>query len=218
MHQPLKAIHWIAILTILGILTACSPVIVKTATLRPTSTQEPTMTELPAATLEPEVTEAPAEVPITTTVELTSTSSVTGALTSPTSIISPTLSLSNQPAAAAADQYLYIGQNIPDNTQVSPGATLHIVWTVKNVGKTEWNTSYLLRYFSGPKAAKEIYTFTKKVPPQSQLDLSLTLVAPQVPGTYNTWWKLTNDKSQNFGDVNFVFVVTNNPSQNTPQP
>ncbi|MGE5223513.1 MAG: NBR1-Ig-like domain-containing protein [Omnitrophica WOR_2 bacterium] len=218
MHLLIKAIRWIAALSSLSLITACSPVLVTTATLQPTSTQALATTEPPAATLAPEATEAPAEVPISTTVGISSTLSVTATLVSPTSVLTPTLSLSNQPAGAVEDKYLYVGQNIPDNTQVAPGATLNIIWTVKNVGKTEWNTSYVLRYFSGPKPAKTLYNFPRKIAPEQQLELNLSLVAPQVPGTYNTWWKLTNDKSQNFGDVNFVFIVTNSAATNTPAP
>ena len=121
-------------------------------------------------------------------------------------------------SAAPADRYQYVTQNLPDSYQVRPGAPMTISWTVKNVGTTAWSTNYLLKYFAGVKAAEDSIPLGKEVAPGGEVTVSVKLTAPSVEGKYNTWWKLANAQSQNFGDVDFTFIVTSTPGKITPTP
>jgi hypothetical protein len=76
----------------------------------------------------------------------------------------------------------------------------------------------MLRYFSGIKSEKDSVNFLKAVPAGQTTTLSVSIVAPTAPGSYTTWWKLTNPQLQNFGDVDFTFTVTNTPSAATSTP
>lgn len=111
-----------------------------------------------------------------------------------------------------ADKYQYVSQTVADKIQVRPGATITVTWTVKNAGTAAWSTDYIFRYFSGVKAAKDFYNFSKIVAPEKTLDFTVSVVAPNEPGDYETWWKLTNAAGQNFGDINLLFTVTNTPN------
>jgi hypothetical protein len=210
------------------------------ATPTPTETLAPTETSEPTETLAPVETELPPTEALTETpavMDQTATSSDQTLQTPPAaSTVDPAAgAASSTPAAPAtgttpaapaagagsssvADKETYIGQNLFDNIQVRPGATLTIQWSVKNSGTTGWTSAYTLRYFSGIKADKDYYNFLKAVPAGQTTTFTITIVAPTTLGTYNTWWKLTNPESQNFGDVDFTFIVTDNPQKFTVTP
>jgi hypothetical protein len=97
--------------------------------------------------------------------------------------------------------------------KVSPGAVLTITWAIKNVGTIGWTPDYTIRYFSGINAAKDFYPFPKTVPANAVVNLSVTINAPKAVGKYATWWKLTNPQGQNFGDVDFSFEVSTDPTK-----
>ncbi len=185
-----------------------------TATARPTKTKPaPTATRTP----KPVATDAAQATQIVPpAIEITATVAVSATATTASNAVQPTSG-----AAEHGDKYEYVTQNLADNYQVKPGTPMTIVWTVKNAGTVAWGTDYLLRFFSGPTPEKQVYNFPKTVKPGEQVQLSVPIVAPMDPGTYNFWWKLTNNQNQNFGDVNFVFIVTNTPGAgptNTPNP
>ncbi len=207
-----KTMAWLTILGLLALLTACGPKATPTPTEAPTQEAPPTFepTFTPLATL------PPLDVPPTSAVPT---------LTAPPDALTPTaaFTLSAPPSGStgsAADKYKYVSQSLPDGTQVLPGTKFSISWVVTNAGDTTWTTSYVLRFFSGPTpGATTDYNFTKQVAPGQSATLTAKIVAPQDLGDYNSWWKLTNDQGQNFGDVNFLFTVTNSPgSARTPTP
>lgn len=210
--QPLRKI--VGILPILSLalaLAACGPKVTPTPTAEPT--QEPTAT----ATLPPTETSAPTQAPEATTPADATAAPDAGVSLTLTPAAGVTLPAPPAGGSGAADVYQYVSQNVPDGIEVRPGASLNISWVVKNAGETTWTTGYALRYFSGPQGASDSYPFTKSVAPGQTLTLTLTLTAPQELGDYNTWWKLTNEQQQNFGDVNLQFTVTNTPGA-APKP
>ena len=106
-------------------------------------------------------------------------------------------------------QYQVVGQNIADNTKVLPDQLVTITWAIKNIGTVGWTSQYSIRYFSGVVGKQNIYYFPPTVAVGKVANISAIIVAPTNPGNYNSWWKLTNEKGQNFGDIDFSFVVGN---------
>jgi hypothetical protein len=119
----------------------------------------------------------------------------------------------NPPPAAgkAMEKYTYLGPDIPDRTQFLPNRQVTITWTVKNTGTTGWTKAFTLRYFAGPKPNRDAYSFTKDVPVNDTINFVVTFTTPAAPGDYDLWFKLTNAANQNFGDLDLVFTVSNNP-------
>lgn len=213
----------LAILVVL-IASACGPGKLAESPQEPNPTQadasptpKPTRTRIPTSTPEPISTPEPT-LAFTSTLPAETTPLITATLATTATLPTVPPVQATSPAASILDKCEYVSQNVADNTQVTPGETLDIIWTVKNTGKTEWGTDYSLRFFVGPKPPKILYNFPNKVPPGKTLDLVVSLVTPSSPGTYNSWWKLANSKNQNFCDVNFIFIVTNTPVTNTPEP
>ena len=186
----------------------------------PTPTVEPTVIESPTETMEPIVTET--ETPMVT--ETLETTVVPGADTNQGQSTPPAGTTPNapantggQPASSAPDKYQYVTQNLPDSYQVRPNVSVTITWTVKNIGTTAWDKNYSLRFFAGPDVKNTYIPFIKTVAANAATELSATFTTPAQPGNYELWFKLANAQSQNFGDVNFIFTVTNTPN-NTIKP
>jgi hypothetical protein len=213
----------LTILILLVSLTACANSATPTPSATPipdtetpvpaTETQVPTETPIPSTEIPSQLIPTQDTTIPQATVQATSDIAVATSLT-------PVVNSALPASSGAADKYQYIGQNIADKSQVKPGATITIQWSVKNTGTTAWTTDYSLRYFSGVKAEETIYNLQKAVPAGQTTTLTVTLIAPSTLGDYNTWYKLTNKEGQNFGDVDFTFTVSNTPQKvvSTPTP
>jgi hypothetical protein len=125
----------------------------------------------------------------------------------PTAAATPTIN------ASVADKAQYVSQVPADGSQVVSGAKIKMVWTVKNVGKTTWKTTYLLRFFAGnPLGGPAAVNLPKEVKPDEQVDVSVDLVAPAAVGEANTIWVLTNDAGMNFQPLTLTIIVAAGPS------
>ncbi len=215
LKKPLRA----GLLTVLFLsLTACANATPTASLATPTAEVQPTETALPA-------TETPIPAPTAMPATPTGAPAAPDSNNPPAAITPLTTPLANgQPAGQAqaggppADKYAFLGQSLPDKLQVRPGTTLTITWTIKNNGTAGWTKEYRMRYFSGIQAKADTYNFSKDVPANGTIDLTVTILAPSAYGDYGTWWKLTNAQGQNFGDVDFSFTVTDNPSRSTSTP
>ncbi len=215
--KPYKLIGTILLIATLLPLAACSP----KAAATPTNTPEPSVaTEAPTETLEPFPTSEPTSAEQATSApEATSEAGTTPAATDQAAGTSGEATPTTAPAApagggasgTAADKYQYVTQNLPDGYQVRPNISVTISWTVKNIGTTAWDTNYSLRFFAGPKVKNTYVAFPKAVSANTSTILSVTFTTPAEPGDYDLWYKMTNALSQNFGDVDFKFTVTNTP-------
>jgi len=175
----------------------------------------------PAATQTPPIPTATVAPPTATPQPPTATAgaippTATGGAPQPSATSAP--QVNNPPANDAQDKYQYLGQSIPDHTQFLPNVAETITWTIKNTGTTGWTTAYMMRYFSGPKADQDVYTFTKDVPVDQTINLIVTFTTPSDSGTYDMWFKLTNSQGQNFGDLDLVYTVSSSPSKGTSTP
>jgi hypothetical protein len=197
-------------------------VLILSACGSPTPLATPTLTEVPALaatqTPRPSPTPFPSRTPTLTAPE--GTAEATPGVAQTAGAAPTQLAATNPPAAGgtAQDEYKYLGQSIPDRSQFLPNRVVTITWTVKNSGTNGWTKDYVLRYFSGPKPAKEAYNFTKDVPVNDTINFTVTFTTPADPGDYDIWFKLTNNAGQNFGDLDLVFTVSNSPASATSTP
>ncbi len=220
MLKTRQFLSMMALALILVLQTACgsNTPVAPTLTIEPSLTRAPSKTPRPSATPTVRPSETPAPQANSTSTTITNTLQTPEVTLSLATAALPTQPAATIPAGAVEDKALYVGQNLADNSYIKPGTNVTIIWTIKNVGKTTWNTKYLLRYFFGPKGAKDSYPFPKDVAPNASVELKVDFTAPSQPGSYNTWWKLTNEYGQNFSDVNFTFVVSNDTKNVTATP
>jgi hypothetical protein len=90
---------------------------------------------------------------------------------------------------------------IPDNTVLEAGQEFTKTWRLRNNGVCSWNSSYAIVFdhgdaMNGPASAP---LTSGTVAPGETVDVSIDLIAPEAPGTYQGYWKLRNPAGQTFG-------------------
>lgn len=170
------------------------------ATIQAEFTQNAALTPSATPTLEPTAT--------ATMEPATATPAITEVFPTPTS----TSRVSEQ--GNVDDKAVYVSDvTIPDGTIVKPGSTIVKIWSVKNTGTTTWKTAYQLAYVDGLKDAKEALNIhlANEVKPALSVQVSVTFTAPNEPGTYYSYWRLTNGDRIGFGEVLSMKIVVGNP-------
>ena len=92
--------------------------------------------------------------------------------------------------------------NIPDDTVFAPGESFEKSWTVINKGDCTWTGDYGLVFVDGDAmgAPDEAVPFLQTLfEPDSEVIASVTLTAPDEPGTYRGNWMLQNGAGERFG-------------------
>jgi hypothetical protein len=141
----------------------------------------------------------PTDIPPTNTPPPSPT--VTSPFLTPT--VAPSPQASSTPGPAACDQAeagTPIDVTIPDDTQLSPGQSFTKTWRLRNSGTCTWTKDYTIAVFSGEAmGAPSAVPLPNKFAPGQSMDISVDLVAPSNPGTYQGNWKLRNASGTWFG-------------------
>ncbi len=82
--------------------------------------------------------------------------------------------------------------NIPDNTVMSPGEEFTKTWKIKNIGTGAWGEGYKLIFSYGEQMAGVAQPLTAAIASGQEVDVSVTFKAPDLPGTYFSFWTLQN--------------------------
>jgi hypothetical protein len=151
-------------------------------------------------TREAQLTPSASPSPSPTRTATTAPATITATPGTPTSTVP--MRTNTQPATNSADRCTYIGQNIADNSSFLPGAPVAINWTLKNTGTNTWSTEYTIRFYAGDIMGGTAQSkLTKEVKPDENYDVSMALIAPLTPDTYNTVWVVTSPAAN--GAINF---------------
>jgi hypothetical protein len=89
---------------------------------------------------------------------------------------------------------------IPDDTNIPAGDTFDKVWKLRNEGTCTWNSDYDVVFdggniMAGPPSAP----LPSTVPPNSTVDVEISLTAPGSDGTHRGDWKLRSPDGVAFG-------------------
>ena len=88
--------------------------------------------------------------------------------------------------------------NIPDNTIMSPGQDFVKTWKIKNIGACTWGAGYELVFSYGEEMSGEAQPLGAAIAPGQEVDVSVQFTAPDLAGTYFSFWTLQNDKGITF--------------------
>lgn len=89
---------------------------------------------------------------------------------------------------------------IPDDTQLAAGRQFVKTWRVKNEGDCTWGNGYQLVFAEGNQiGGPSAVPLPQSVPPGGEVDLSVSLTAPDTPGTYRGDWLLQAPNGSTFG-------------------
>lgn len=98
--------------------------------------------------------------------------------------------------------------NIPDNTVMSPGQDFVKTWKIKNIGACTWGEGYELVFSYGEEMDGEPQPLTAAIAPGQEVEVSVQFTAPNLAGSYFSFWTLQNDKNIPFlGNDNKALYV-----------
>lgn len=167
-----------------------------TAEAQPTATE----TQVPFATLTP-------------TQEVTPTSEVTTTATEDEGEPTPTATTGN---VGGVDTARWLANDPPDKSDVAPGETFTVTWKIENIGTTTWTTGYYIMFASGVQmdAGDKVF-LSYPVPPNTNVQISVSFTATDETGEKQSNWKLYNDKDNAFYDF-YIIIDVVEPSAEEP--
>lgn len=119
----------------------------------------------------------------------------------------PDLAPTPPPSAHVPREGLYLAQpgnpidiTVPDGAQFRPGEPFTKTWRLVNVGLESWTPEFALVWFSGDAMSpyKE-QSLQIVVAPGETLEMSIEMIAPEKPGSYQSNWKLRAADGTLFG-------------------
>jgi hypothetical protein len=106
----------------------------------------------------------------------------------------------------------YGDNNMKNPPFVQPGEGFVKTWRVQNTGTCTWTSNYQLAYAYGnvtsAQMSGQFVNIPANVAPGQTVDLSVTLVAPHEPSTYQGFWQIKNAEGQFFGQAIWVAIST----------
>ena len=184
-----------------------------TATLQPTQTEAPTQTSSPLEqiTATPGAGAAALSSPTPGLALATATSAVPGALPTATPIGGAITIPSNATAVTPCLASQYIADvTIQDKEEVKALAHFTKIWRIKNIGTCDWKKGFGLVYFNGEKMSGQPAYFSINDPvikPGMQVDIPISMIAPEKKGEFYGEWIMVDDKGQSFG-YPFYIIIT----------
>ncbi|MFC2053185.1 NBR1-Ig-like domain-containing protein [Chloroflexota bacterium] len=92
------------------------------------------------------------------------------------------------------------GETIPDQGNVQPGENFSKTWILRNVGTCTWTPEYSIIFVGGEQMNGESPTaLDQTVFPDSEIEIILPLESPPNDGYYESFWKLQNERGEQFG-------------------
>jgi len=105
---------------------------------------------------------------------------------------------------------------------MAPGQDFVKSWRVLNNGTCDWQPDMALAYVNGNRIESSMggsaVAVGRVVRPGETIDLSVSLRAPQVYGTFQGFWQMRDGLGQYFGQVVWVGIQVPNPNPAAPAP
>ncbi|KAK3083203.1 hypothetical protein FSP39_016634 [Pinctada imbricata] len=115
----------------------------------------------------------------------------------------------------------YLGDvNVEDGTRIQPGTKFLKTWKMQNIGKVPWRESTKLKNVYGTIPTLKDKVDVPLLKPGEQGFVSVTLIAPDQPGKYQSHWKMV-DSGVQFGhrvwcEIEVEEKLVLEPQQKTP--
>jgi ABC-type amino acid transport substrate-binding protein len=149
-------------------------------------------------------------------------SNVTGVLSTPIppilATVTPVVPLPTAVPPVCVDGMKFVADiTYPDSNMqippfVTPGEAFIKTWRVQNTGTCTWTPAYQLVYAYGNVADAQMIGLPLLIPgnvaPGQNIDLSVNLVAPLTPLTYQGFWQIENASGGRFGQTIWVGITT----------
>lgn len=105
----------------------------------------------------------------------------------------------------------YDDNNMTNPPVLQPGQPFTKSWRLRNTGTCNWDPSFFLRYVRGNVPAAQMNGQPVPVPavivPGATVDMSVNLIAPSSPGTYQGFWQMSAPNGTFFGQTIWVGIT-----------
>jgi hypothetical protein len=97
--------------------------------------------------------------------------------------------------------------NVPDGTWFDKGVAFDKTWRLRNSGKCTWDTRYQLVFVGGEQLGGASPTaLPYSVAPGGTLEITVHMVAPNMPGNYRSEWQLRDPAGRKFGTRVYALI------------
>ncbi|BCX04727.1 MAG: hypothetical protein KatS3mg053_2665 [Candidatus Roseilinea sp.] len=140
----------------------------------------------------------------------------------------PSIIIVTEPAPACIDGMAFVAdltyddQNMANPPILQPGQPFRKGWRVRNSGSCTWTTAYTFSFDGGNSPLAQMggqtQVIAQPVVPGQTVDFYVDLVAPTVPGIYQGFWRMRNDRGVGFGTRVYVGIRVPQPVIPTQTP
>ncbi len=109
------------------------------------------------------------------------------------------------PATCRDDSEFVADVTIPDGTRLAPGTVFNKVWRLRNSGDCPWG-GYRFTYLSGDRMSGPRSIPVPVVQPGGEVDLTVTLIAPEAAGLGRGVWQMFTPAGEPFGARPYVEI------------
>jgi hypothetical protein len=164
----------------------------------PTPTPEPV---LPTETPEPTITLAFTDTPMPTITPLLASPTPFRTQTPMVSVVNPPSAPVVNPTQVPCNAARFISDvTVKDRTVFAANSSFTKTWRIKNTGTCTWTSSYDVVFVDGHRmGAAAVVDLPAKVEAGEEVEIKISMVAPESMGTYKGNWKLRDDKGVTFG-------------------
>lgn len=114
-----------------------------------------------------------------------------------------------QPRAKLNSRFV-LDVNFMDGTVMAPSTKFLKIWRMRNNGTTVWPKGTELVWIGGVKMSEEVSINVKVpflgVPVDSEVDIGVSFKAPELPGRYVSYWRMSLPSGQKFGQRVWVLI------------
>lgn len=111
-------------------------------------------------------------------------------------------------STARDDAQLEAHITYPDGSEVVAGRSFEKIWAIRNTGSIPWSSGYELALVGGAEMGDSNRIAVNGVSPQSVVNVSARMTAPEEPGSYISRWRMRNPRGEFFGSTIFVYIVS----------
>jgi len=204
-----NAINTAALATAMGQISAQQT---QTALAAPSSTPLPTNTPLSLATSAAASPTGNAGVLPTVSFNTTPNTTPLAGLTPLATSLPPTSSVQASTASGCNDA-AFVGETLPDKSEVNAGKNFTKAWELKNTGTCTWDEGYVFA-FQANLSNTEIDGYDivirasgRVIKPNGSESFVIKLTAPSTPGEYKGYWKLRDDAGNYFGPLVYFDII-----------
>ena len=123
-----------------------------------------------------------------------------------------------EPTPCAPDAAYVADVTILDHTFIASGGRFDKTWRVRNIGTCAWEAGTQLQFVSGSKLNGPDSLPVAPVAPNATADITVSMRAPESPGTYTGVWQLIDSKGNFFGQKLTIVIEVPSPTPPTSTP